>query len=144
MIDRRTVLLGGGSALALAACTGAAPTPAQIAAEAQQILGWLQTGCSIVADASAVVALIPTFAVGATVAMIGGEICALLPKPTTSTELSARMKADIAGNTYDAIVLHNVTIPYVPVGHQLAPVLTKGLPAVIINGVSVAVRPYPF
>jgi hypothetical protein len=131
MMYRRTFLFSG-SAMLLAGCATPGTTPPNLL---QTILGYLQTGCSVVADIGAITALIGTFPVGTTAVVIANAVCAYISKlPKDSLGDSAV----IGGDTFPAVTVHGVVIPYAHLGTPLAARLRSGpLPYVIVNGVTV-------
>lgn len=104
MMLRRTFLLMLGSSAALAGCTTTPPVgPAPAPTLLQTILGYLKSACGIVADASAILALIGTFPAGTTAVVIANSVCAAV---------NAAGKAGATGGGGGVVVVHGVTIPY--------------------------------
>lgn len=135
MMYRRTFLFSG-SAMLLAGCATPGTTPpVNPVSLLQTILGYLQTGCSVVADIGAITALISTFPAGTAAVVIANSVCALIKK-TAAGRLGA--SANIGGDTFPAVTVHGVVVPYAHLGTPLAARLRSGpLPTVIINGVAV-------
>jgi hypothetical protein len=139
MMKRRTFLFSG-AAMLLAGCatpgtTPPGPGPVIPVNLLQTILGYLQTGCSVVADIGAITALIGTFPAGTAAVVIANAVCAYisrLPKGRLGGS------AVIGSDTFPAVTVHGVVIPYAHLGTPLAARLRSGpLPYVIVNGVTV-------
>ena len=159
MLSRRNFLssaVATGAGGLLAACAGTTTPPTPINPQPvinllQQVLGFLQTTCRVVADANAVSALIQTFPVGTAALLIANAVCAVISQtPTTSFHSGRRLRGaltsvTIDGTTFPAAVVHGVAVPYALIGTPLAVRLrAHPLSCVVVNGVCVPVAPNPF
>lgn len=151
MISRRALLSGAATTMGLAVvgCAGTLPPvdPQPIVNILQQVLGFLQTTCRVVADATAVTALISTFPIGTAALVIANAICAVIAvQPPASHRLGHRRGIIINGMTYPTVTLHRVTIPYAHIGTAQAEMMMRSAPMsyVVINGIPVRIGPSPF
>ena len=136
-----TAIVGVGSALGACATTPTDPTP--VVNVLQQVLGFLQTTCKVVADSTAIIAFISTFPIGTAAIIIANAICAAIAQPTTSNRRLSSVTID--GVTYPSVTLRSVTIPYAHIGTALAARLRAApLRCVYVNGVCIQIGPSPF
>jgi len=135
MMQRRTFLFSG-SAMLLAGCATSGPIPpGPVPNLLQTILGYLQTGCAVVADIGAITALIGTFPAGTAAVVIANAVCAYISKLPHGRLGGA---VTIGGDTFPSVTVHGVVVPYAHLGTPLAARLRSGpLPYVIVNGVTV-------
>jgi hypothetical protein len=153
MISRRNFLMAGAAAVALPVAGCATFDPGPVVNVLQQVLGYLQTICHVVGEASAILAFIQTFPVGTAAVVIANAICAAIGTPTSRRRFGGRvpyirLKGGIVinGVNFPTVTLRHVTIPYANIGTAAGRMMAAmaPLPYVIVNGVQIPVQPSPF
>ena len=139
-----TAIVAVGGALASCATPMTPINPAPIINVLQQVLGFLQTTCKIVADSTAILAFIATFPIGTAAEVIASAVCAAVNGTPTASHRRLE-SVTIDGVTYPAVTMRGISIPYAHIGTALAARLRAApLRCVYVNGVCIATHPSPF